>query len=373
LPIYRISAAGESARIATLVTIAPDWLWYDDLEQPSSSREFYSLPWFLTDMRPQGYLGRLFPLRYDDLALPDSIGNWTEDHALYALARRGEDMAGNLVIGDESLARWLALTDARNATDPADRLPEYARLAEETLAGKVAGSSAAGEQPKFTAELGVSIDDARHVLVKFSPSMDTPAGRRWADLLHAEHIASNVLREHGHVTVVSRCFSDERRTYLEVERFDRIGAGGRVGVVSLGSIDDEFVGQRAGWAQSGAALLRAGLVSADDVRELRWLAAFGLLIGNTDMHLGNAAFLHDGQLRLRLAPVYDMLPMLYAPIRGEVLERRFSVPKPPPYAADQWRAAFSAAGAYWRAVADDARISKEFRSIAARNAATVRG
>src|SRR5690606_38855958 len=61
LPIYRISAAGQSARIATLITIAPDWLWYQDLDQPSFSREFYSLPWFLTDMRPQGYLGRLFP------------------------------------------------------------------------------------------------------------------------------------------------------------------------------------------------------------------------------------------------------------------------------------------------------------------------
>ena len=57
------------------------------------------------------------------------------------------------------------------------------------LAGDVPGSSAGGEQPKFTA----TVDDGgtlRHVLVKFSPTLDTLVGRRWADLLVCEHLAA---------------------------------------------------------------------------------------------------------------------------------------------------------------------------------------
>ena len=78
LPVHRVSQDGAIERIATLVTIAPGRFWFDDLEQPRASREFESLPWFITDMRPQGYLGRLFPLRYEDLSLPDRIGDWNE-------------------------------------------------------------------------------------------------------------------------------------------------------------------------------------------------------------------------------------------------------------------------------------------------------
>jgi hypothetical protein len=95
--------------------------------------------------------------------------------------------------------------------------------------------------------------------------------------------------------------SDGVRAYLQVERFDRVGRAGRLGLISLGALDDEFVGERLGWSQSAAALLRAGLIDAGDARELRWLSAFGSLIANTDMHLGNASFLYEGKMRFRLA------------------------------------------------------------------------
>src|SRR5882724_7423418 len=58
VPVHRVSATGETAHIGTVLTIAPDRFWYHDLEHPPSSAEHYSLPWLMTDMRPQGYLGR---------------------------------------------------------------------------------------------------------------------------------------------------------------------------------------------------------------------------------------------------------------------------------------------------------------------------
>lgn len=369
LPVHRVSQDGAIERIATLVTIAPGRFWFDDLEQPRASREFESLPWFITDMRPQGYLGRLFPLRYEDLSLPDRIGDWNEDHALYALARRGEDLAGNLVVGEESHARWLALVRGVGLVAEGDRLRVYAQRAEQTLQGRVVGSSAAGEQPKFTAEIGAAPARARHVLVKFSPPLSTASGQRWSDLLLAECIAGEVLRAHGHAAAEAEYLTDGTRAYLQSRRFDRVGAAGRLGLVSLGALDDEFVGERLGWPQAAAALLRLGLIDAGDARELRWLSAFGSLIANTDMHLGNASFLYEGRLRFRLAPAYDMLPMLYAPLREELPARHFTMPAPTPAAADQWQLAVPAARAFWQALSADARASSQFRVIAATNAA----
>jgi len=372
LPVHRISADGAIERIATLATIAPSRFWFEDLRDPSSSREFLSLPWFMTDMRPQGYLGRLFPMRYDDLALPARIVDWNEDHALYAIARRGEELAGNLIIGEESHARWLGLVHGAGLIRGRDRVKRYGELARATLGGRAAGSSAAGEQPKFTAEIGDSVQSLRHVIVKFSPPLETATGRRWSDLLVAEHLASEVLRAHGHDAARSTYLVDAERAYLEVERFDRIGAAGRLGLISLGALDDEFIGERLGWSQSAAGLLRARLIEADDARRLRWLSAFGLLIANTDMHLGNVSFLYDGLARFRLAPAYDMLPMLYAPVRDEVVERTFAPPAPTPAAADQWRSALPVARTFWQTLSEDARVSDEFRNIAAMNAGLLR-
>jgi len=72
---------GRATRYARLRTVR-------DLP-PALSGASRSLPWFMTDMRPQGFLGRLFPRTWSVLDLPDRVGDWTEDQALYAIARRG--------------------------------------------------------------------------------------------------------------------------------------------------------------------------------------------------------------------------------------------------------------------------------------------
>lgn len=368
IPVHRVSSAGTAEHIGTLITLAPDRFWFADLERPAAGGEHRSLPWFLTDMRPQGFLGRLFPASHRDLELPARVADWNEDQALYVLARRGEDCVGNLIVGAESLARWVRAAPAEPIVEGRRRLAEYGRRARAALQGRAPGSSAAGEQPKFTALVRPRPGSAIAVIVKFSPALDSSAGRRWADLLCAESVAADVLREQGHSAAPAHFLSSAGRAYLEIERFDRVGERGRAGLVSLAALDDEFVGERRGWSESAAALLRAGRIEAADARELRFLAAFGELIANTDMHLGNVSFTLGDAGRLRLAPAYDMLPMAYAPV-GEGWSRRAAYRGEPRAAyADQWLSAVPVARAYWARVAGDRRISRAFRRIAERHA-----
>jgi len=368
LPVYRISRGGEAQRIGNLLTLAPDRLWYSDLERPRASGEQTSIPWFMTDMRPQGFLGRLFPSSHQDLDLPPRVADWSEDQALYALARRGEDCVGNLVVGEESLARWVGRMHDDHPIAERDRRRQYGLRAQATLAGHAPGSSAAGEQPKFTAVLQRADLGPIAVIVKFSPRASTAAGRRWADLLLAEWLAGEVLREHGHAAAAATLLQTDERSYLEVQRFDRVGERGRMGLVSLAALDDEFIGERRGWGESAAGLLRARMIDAEDARELRFLAGFGALIANTDMHLGNASFLMSDNRRLRLAPAYDMLPMWHAPVGEELPRRELRRPVPRPANADQWSAALPVARDYWSRLASERRITPGFRRIAAEHA-----
>jgi len=113
------------------------------------------------------------------------------------------------------------------------------------------------------------------------------------------------------------------------------------------------------------------LIDEPDAREMRFLSAFGSLIGNTDMHFGNISFLTEGYMSFRLAPAYDMLPMLYAPLQDEVPTREFAPPHPRPGHADQWLAALPVAQEFWQRLSRDHRASEEFRTIAGVNAVRV--
>ena len=98
---------------------------------------------------------------------------------------------------------------------------------------------------------------------------------------------------------------------------------------------------------------------------IRRLSAFGELIGNTDMHFGNLAFFLTDALPWRVAPAYDMLPMLWSPgSQGEMIERRFTPAPPLPTMTDAWREAAVWAGDFWGRVMEDGRLSAEFAGMA---------
>jgi len=231
---------------------------------------------------------------------------------------------------------------------------------------------AGGEQPKFAAIVEEG-GRRKAVLVKFSSAAENSVARRWASLLVAEHLALQTLAEFGLPASRSRLHEFGGQTFLEVERFDRVPTTnaqqprlGRCGVVSLAALDAAFVAQaHRPWPIITAALAAKGHITPAAQQDAYRLWAFGHLIGNTDMHAGNLAFLHTGSAVLELAPAYDMLPMALAPrASGEVPATLPTTPISTPPALDEWRVALLAAGAYWESVETDSRIDEPVRIAA---------
>ena len=137
-------------------------------------------------------------------------------------------------------------------------------------------------------------------------------------------------------------------------------------MVSLMAYDSEYVGKIDNWANTAERMASRNLLTDSDADRLRFLEAFGILIGNTDRHYGNISLLIDAAGNWALAPAYDMLPMIYAPTAGELVAREFDPGAlgPPVQVLREWPAARLLAHAYWKVVAADKRISKAFRALA---------
>lgn len=322
------------------------------------------LPWFVTDMRPQGFLGRQFPGRVPQLGLPPSIADWNDNHVVQALCAAGADEPGDLILGRAALDLFLRDVPPVPIAQ-ADKASAYAQLALGGSGGQSSRSSAGGEQEKFTAYVQ-SGPGAAHAIVKFTPDGDDAIARRWRDLLRAEWHALNVLRASGKVDAAAAALTDAGRLYLEVERFDRVGARGRRGVVSLGALDDTFVGQRHNWVRTAQHLQRLHLLGEDDIQRIALLYAFGLLIHNTDMHFGNCTLYHDGPgtLEYTLAPAYDMLPMRFAPTAQGLREMVLPPVHPNADVLAVWDDAMRLAREFWQRVQDDGAVSRDFARVA---------
>jgi hypothetical protein len=236
-------------------------------------------------------------------------------------------------------------------------------MADSAMQGTLPGSSAGGEQPKFC-----TVRDGRQVIVKFSPAGNSPADKRSRDLLVCEHLALRTLQEAGVAAATTRVFIEAGRVFLEVERFDRT-ARGRIGMVSLMAYDAQHIGKIDNWAATANRMASRGLMRADDAQRLRFLEAFGRLIGNTDRHYGNISLLIDDG-NWRLSPAYDVLPTLYAPVNGELPARELatSAAAATVDTLGEWPHARRLAHVFWQAVAADTRVTAPFRAIARTNA-----
>lgn len=371
-PIFKIDTQGNAHQIGTLYAVAQDhFLW-----SPLNAREqvFRSLPWFIADLHPDGFVGRAFVRQlHVELGLPPRSLDWNEDHVLSALARRGEDTVGNLVIGRESIERYFRMARELPAPIREQAIADaYPRFAQEAIDGQPAGSSAGGEQPKFTTSIERS-GAVRNVLVKFSPPVSTDEGRRWADLLICEHHALEVVNKSGISAARSTIIEAGGRVFLEVVRFDRTELMGRLPIVSLRAIDNEFYGFQDNWINAANRMASDGRLSTQDAGSLRWLSVFGSLIGNNDQHFGNVSLImHDGSRRFTLAPAYDVLPMAYRPVDGAAPSRPLTVPAVVSGAPNEWSSALESAGRFWNRTTSDIRISKEFRTVCSANYAIVK-
>ncbi len=368
--VMRVDAHGQASTFARMALLEGEGVWMD--EATGVSRKHDGLPWFLDDMRPQGFMGRTFAHDHPELQLGADPRKWTDNDVLRALALVGDDLPGNLIVGDTAFARFHTLPErARRAMSEVD----YPAFADQAMQGTLGGSSAGGEQPKFC-----TIRNNRHVLVKFSPAGDSLTDQRTRDLLICEHLALQTLASAGLPAAQTHLYSLEGRIFLESIRFDRTALDpnnpdglGRLGMVSLQVYDAEYVGVEDNWAATAVRMQDRKLLSAEDARLLCLLEAFGILIANTDRHYGNISLLrHDTKTNgnWKLSPTYDMLPMLYAPVGGELVQRDFAAkgkPQPTSATLPEWPRALALAIQFWQAAAADSRISAEFRTIASEN------
>lgn len=211
------------------------------------------------------------------------------------------------------------------------------------------------------------------MIAKFSGSDDSPAVRRWSDLLVCEHLALQALAaQPGHASARSRIVQHGGRSFLESERFDRHGDFGRSAVVTLAALEAALIGSgKHQWPQAVAAPGAHGLFTPEVVERVEELNWFGRLIANADMHHGNLGLRPAGD-HFALAHAYDMLPMLYAPLRaGEVPQWQIGVQGLPLLrggSEGRWRRMLDAAVAFWSLAAADVRISDGFRETCAANA-----
>lgn len=368
-PLYQVDEHGRARPFGELLTLQGNWSAFVPADGTAPLVDI-GLPYFLQDLRPQGFMGRMIPAAHADLQLPEKIAEWSDDDCLRYLARRGEDVQGNLIIGNESYRRYLSLrTDTVGAYA---RKAKYAAFAGQVNQGELPGSSAAGEQPKFTAAILRRDGTTEHVIVKFSAPMSTASGRRWADLLIAEHLALATLRAHGIPACASTILIAGDRAYLEVARFDRVGAHGRLPVVSMTGVDGLLGALEQRWTDSTRLLRDKRQLPVADWETVRLLEVYGALIGNSDRHPGNLSLRWRLPQQFTLAPCYDMLPMLYQPSRqGEVVARHFNIATLDALDLRCLVQAAAMAQAFWQQVTTDVRISAPFREVAARHAAVI--
>lgn len=328
------------------------------------TRLYEGLPPYMLFAAPSGFLGRqLAHEAARNQAFPASLKDWHDDHRVAYLFKQGLNLPGNLIFGDAPLEKELAFL-AVPPTPAEDKIDHYVGMAT-ALRGAAYGSSAGGEQPKF---LWLT-QDAGHVIVKFAK-----VGSRMGELLPLEHLALRSLAEVGVPASRTQLLAGGGYVFLEVQRFDRIGLKGRVGMLSAGSVDDEFFGMRDSWSEFAARCAQARYLTAEDARHIDVMAAFSELIGNNDRHFENISLLirEDGEYQ-GVAPAYDILPMRYASLGGGVdpdltpIEPKVGTIGAQP---EVWARAAAAAERFWTAaVSEDLPVplSQEMRQLAHEN------
>ena len=361
-PVYRCLGTGKIVPFADLAFLAGG----PTLERLPGGRStlYAGLPPYLAFAAPSGFLGRQIAREAArSQPFPENLRDWSDEHRIAYLFTLGLNLPGNLVFGDVGLQREMDFRAARPVA-AADKLTHYGEMARAAKAA-IHGSSAGGEQPKFLA----CTEDSGHVIVKYALR-----GSRMAELLALEHFALRALAEADVPAAATQLLASTDHAFLEVARFDRRGATGRIGLLSAGAVDDEFFGQRDTWSEFAARCERARYLSGEDARRIDTVAAFSELIGNTDRHFENLSLLIDEAGEYHgVAPAYDILPMRYAPIGGGMdppltpIEPRIGTIGARP---EVWARAARAAERFWNSVREDklpVRITPAMRRLAARN------
>lgn len=375
IPVYAIDRNGRGKQLAAMELMTSQGALLDIQSMgwpaPDGNHAWWDgLPYPLLDMRPQGFLGRSLAKQISqDFGVSDNPEEWSDDEVTYILTMRGSDTQGNLIIGEAAYRDFLqTITQPIKAITEDELSEKYPEMATSATQYGGTGSSAGGEFPKFTAKRVLNAASNPYVIVKFSGADNSASVRRWSDLLICEHLALEVISASENLQApLNRIIQSKGRTFLEVERFDRIGEFGRIPTTSLASLDGAFIEMGNGsWIEASHRLAKRKIIPANQIGNISILWWFGKLIANTDMHFGNLTFLIEPTVRL--SPAYDMLPMLYAPLAGgEVPERQFTPALPMPNEEDEWNKALIMALEFWGKASADPRITDNFKKIGKTN------
>lgn len=159
------------------------------------------------------------------------------------------------------------------------------------------GTSLGGARPKASV-----VDPKGQLLVaKFPRRDDDWPVTRW------EATALALATRAGIDVAPARLEQIARRPVLLLQRFDRRGAV-RVPFMSAMTALAAQDNETRSYLELAEVLRREGSAASADLRELFRRVTFNVLVSNTDDHLRNHGFLHDGR-GLRLAPAYDLNPM----------------------------------------------------------------
>ena len=367
LSLYMVDAHGNNVAVALVRPLAHGGFFVEPLTGipsvllgESGNGLYDDLPYFLSDLGPQGFLGRQIATELSSQSddFPSDPRYWSSDHIGRYLVSNGDDLSGNFKFGQQALLRVRRRPVITSTED-------YPALADSVMSGVIPGSSAGGEQPKFTAFCG---ERSAHVIVKFSPKGNDAVARRWRDILITEYHATEAIHAQDFPAAETRLIELDDRLFLESQRFDRAGEYGRMPMLSLQAVDAEFTGLGSDWPRVMDALHGKNMVSWQHVFDAEFLWCFGRLINNTDMHLGNLSLSIEGSV-FRLLPVYDMCSMGFAPKSGgDILLYDFTPPSHSSAVLDEYVRSNieDMAHDFWERVANDERISDEFREFFAR-------
>lgn len=359
-PIWQIGEKGERVQLGVLSFLEKSHIHIQahEVNELYGSTSLNPLPWYLSSLRAQGFIGRIIAKSLESKGVGANPETWDANAVLIA-AINTSDAPGNLLLGDMHPPETHTHIPP---IEPGLFLDHFSLNVAKTLP---VGSSAGGEQPKFPAING----RGKQVLVKFSPPRGTPFGDRWSDLLCAEALSNEVLSRHGLHAAPTEIIQTEDRTYLLSERFDRVGEHGRQHVASIGAIHAAFVsGTYENWATTCDALVCQKRLGSTDALQCRQILQFGRLIGNTDMHSGNASLYARGATlkdilkgRFHLTPAYDMLPMRWRPdpMVGTFDYEIFDVD-----VSQAGKVARAAAKDFWVSLSEHVMVSQSLRVIA---------
>ena len=203
-----------------------------------------------------------------------------------------------LKVNKNTLGDIPMLLKAKDAILNDEEIPKEAKKAFEY------GSSMGGARPKST----VSEDHITY-LAKFNRSDDL--------FNHAkvEHAAMNMLNELPCRVATTKVLETNNGDVLLVERFDLIGTRpshhfiSANSLINVRSINPSSLVNRYSYGFLSEFILKHSSVPGD-APELFHLMVFNVLIGNTDDHTRNHAFLYSFKNKdWRLSPAYDVLPI----------------------------------------------------------------